>query len=46
MLKAITILPVSSSMATAMSYGSEEQVLQVEFDNGAIYQYSEIESET
>ncbi|BAY38092.1 hypothetical protein NIES2111_24370 [Nostoc sp. NIES-2111] len=44
--EAIAMLPVNSSMATAVGYDSEEQVLQVEFYNGAVYQYSGIEVET
>jgi hypothetical protein len=44
--EAIAMLPVNSSMATAVGYDSEEQVLQVEFYNGAVYQYSGIEAET
>jgi hypothetical protein len=44
--EAIAMLPVNSSMATAVGYDSEEQVLQVEFYNGVVYQYSGIEAET
>ncbi|ABA22586.1 conserved hypothetical protein [Trichormus variabilis ATCC 29413] len=40
------MLPVSSSMATSVGYDNEEQVLQIEFYNGAVYQYSGIEPET
>ncbi|MGH1394583.1 MAG: KTSC domain-containing protein [Trichormus sp.] len=42
----IAMLPVNSSMANAVGYCSEEQVLQLEFQNGAIYQYSGVEPET
>ncbi|WP_066384109.1 MULTISPECIES: KTSC domain-containing protein [unclassified Anabaena] len=42
----IAMLPVSSSMANAVGYCSDEQVLQVEFHNGAIYEYSGVEAET
>ncbi|NDJ21136.1 KTSC domain-containing protein [Nostoc sp. B(2019)] len=42
----IAMLPVSSSMAIAVGYDSDEQVLQVEFQSGAVYQYSGVESET
>ncbi|WP_224312183.1 KTSC domain-containing protein [Trichormus variabilis] len=44
--EAIPMLPVSSSMATSVGYDNEEQVLQIEFYNGAVYQYSGIEPET
>jgi hypothetical protein len=44
--EAIAMLPVNSSMATSVGYDSEEQVLQVEFYNGTIYQYSGVEAET
>lgn len=40
------MLPVNSSMAKAIGYDNESQTLQVEFHNGAIYQYSDVESET
>jgi len=42
----IAMLPVNSSMATAVGYDSNEQVLQVEFYNGTVYQYSGVETET
>jgi KTSC domain len=42
----IAMLPVSSSMAIAVGYDSDEQILQVEFQSGAVYQYSGVESET
>lgn len=44
--EAIAMLPVDSSMAAAVGYDSEEQVLQVEFYNGVVYQYSGVEAET
>ncbi|WP_427158382.1 KTSC domain-containing protein [Aliinostoc sp. HNIBRCY26] len=45
-LEPIAMLPVSSSMASAVGYCSDDQILQVEFQNGAIYQYSGVEPET
>lgn len=42
----IAMLPVSSSMANAVGYDPNEQILQVEFHNGAVYQYSGVEFET
>nr|WP_138497219.1 KTSC domain-containing protein [Nostoc sp. PA-18-2419] len=34
----IAMLPVSSSMVAAVGYDPDEQILQVEFQNGAVYQ--------
>lgn len=42
----IPMLPVSSSMAASIGYDKNEQVLQVEFHNGAVYQYSGVEADT
>ncbi|AFZ23124.1 hypothetical protein Cylst_0797 [Cylindrospermum stagnale PCC 7417] len=42
----IAMLPVSSSMAYAVGYNSDEQILQVEFQSGAVYQYSEVDAQT
>lgn len=42
----IAMLPVSSSMANGIGYDEQRKVLQVEFKNGSVYQYSEVESET
>ncbi|MDJ0799754.1 MAG: KTSC domain-containing protein [Calothrix sp. MO_167.B12] len=44
--EAIAMLPVESSMANAVGYDSDEEVLQVEFNNGAIYQYTDVDDET
>ncbi|MBD1936699.1 KTSC domain-containing protein [Microcoleus sp. FACHB-68] len=44
--QSIAMLPVSSSMANGIGYDEERKVLQVEFKNGSVYQYSEVESET
>lgn len=42
----IALLPVSSSMANTIAYDPQEQILQLEFHNGAIYQYSGVEEDT
>jgi hypothetical protein len=42
----IPMLPVSSSCAAAVGYDSNEQILQIEFHNGAVYQYSGVDEET
>jgi hypothetical protein len=42
----LVMLPVSSSMANAVGYDPNEQILQVEFHKGAVYQYSGVELET
>ena len=42
----IPMLPVSSSMAASIGYDKNEQILQVEFHNGAVYQYSGVEADT
>ncbi|MBW4609274.1 MAG: KTSC domain-containing protein [Hassallia sp. WJT32-NPBG1] len=40
------MLSVNSSMAASIGYDKNEQLLQVEFHNGAVYQYSGVEAET
>ncbi|NET10733.1 MAG: KTSC domain-containing protein [Symploca sp. SIO2B6] len=42
----IDMRPVRSTMASAVGYNQEQQVLQIEFKNGAIYQYEDVEPET
>jgi len=42
----IAMLPVSSSMALTVGYSESDRILQVEFQSGAVYQYSEVEPET
>jgi KTSC domain len=42
----IAMLPVSSSMASAVGYDNNENILQVEFHNGTVYQYEGVEPET
>lgn len=38
--------PVNSSMAKAIGYDRADQTLQVEFNNGSIYEYVGVEQET
>lgn len=38
--------PVNSSMAKAIGYDRTAQTLQVEFNNGSIYEYAGVEQET
>ncbi|MEO1186031.1 MAG: KTSC domain-containing protein, partial [Cyanobacteria bacterium J06636_27] len=40
------MLPVASSMASAIGYDSDSEVLQIEFNNGAVYEYSDIDEDT
>ncbi|MFN6538547.1 MAG: KTSC domain-containing protein [Nostoc sp. EkiNYC01] len=42
----IAMLPVSSTMAAAVGYDRDEQILQVEFQNGAVYQYLGVDEDT
>lgn len=44
--QSLPMLPVQSSMANAVGYDSEQEVLQVEFKNGAVYQYEDVDIET
>ncbi len=41
----IPMLPAHSSMANALGYDEENHVLQVEFHNGAVYQYTGVDHE-
>jgi hypothetical protein len=43
--ESIVAMSVDSSMANALGYDEENQVLQIEFASGAIYQYSGVEPE-
>ncbi len=45
-LDSIAILPVDSSMANTLGYDEDNQILQVEFHNGTIYQYSGVDEDT
>jgi KTSC domain len=42
----IAMLPVSSSMAIAVGYDRDEQILQVEFQSGSVYQYLGVDEDT
>jgi KTSC domain len=42
----IAMLPVDSSMANTVGYDEDNQILQVEFHNGTIYQYSGVDEDT
>jgi hypothetical protein len=42
----IEMLPVCSSLAARVGYDAECEVLQIEFNSGAVYQYAEIDSHT
>ncbi|MFN6485882.1 MULTISPECIES: KTSC domain-containing protein [unclassified Nostoc] len=42
----IVMLPVVSSMAMAVGYDHKEQILQVEFQSGAVYQYLGVDEDT
>jgi KTSC domain len=43
--ESIAMLPVHSSMANALGYDEENQILQVEFNSGEVYQYTGVEPE-
>ncbi|MHC5597574.1 MAG: KTSC domain-containing protein [Nostoc sp.] len=42
----IAMLPVISSMAMAVGYDRNEQILQVEFQSGSVYQYLGVDEDT
>ncbi|MTJ13462.1 KTSC domain-containing protein [Anabaena sp. UHCC 0187] len=42
----IPMLPVNSSVAYAIGYDADSQILQVEFQSGEVYQYFDVEAET
>ena len=42
----IAMLPVNSTMAKSIGYNQAEQVLQIEFSSGSVYQYSDVDMET
>ncbi|PMB18870.1 KTSC domain-containing protein [Fischerella thermalis] len=44
--QSIPMLPMNSSMANAIGYDSDRNILQIEFHNGAVYQYSDIDEDT
>ena len=44
--ESFAMLPVASPMASAIGYDSENEVLQIEFNSGAVYQFSEVDEDT
>ena len=40
------MLSVASTMASAIGYDSDNEVLQIEFNSGEVYQYSDIDEDT
>jgi hypothetical protein len=44
--QALPMLPIDSTMANAIGYDPEQQLLQVEFKNGSVYQYEDVDLET
>lgn len=42
----IQMLPISSTMASAMGYDKQRKILQIEFNSGSVYQYADVEIET
>lgn len=42
----IQMLPVRSTMASAMGYDKQRKILQIEFNSGSVYQYADVEMET
>lgn len=44
--QAIPMLPVNSTMAAAIGYDPDQQILQVEFATGKVYQYTDVEEQT
>jgi KTSC domain len=41
----IEMLPACSTMATQVGYDYDREILQIEFNSGAVYQYSAVEPE-
>lgn len=46
MQQPIAMLPAHSTMANAVGYDAQENLLQVEFSCGAVYQYEDVDEET
>jgi KTSC domain len=42
----IPMLPFQSTMANAVGYNPDHQILQIEFKNGSVYQYEDVDEET
>jgi hypothetical protein len=43
--ESIEMLPACSTMAAQVGYDYDREILQIEFNNGSVYQYSEVEPE-
>ncbi len=41
----IQMLPACSTMAAQVGYDEDREILQIEFNNGSVYQYSAVEPE-
>jgi KTSC domain len=41
----IEMLPARSTMAAQVGYDEDREILQIEFNNGSVYQYSAVEPE-
>jgi hypothetical protein len=41
----IEMLPACSTMAAQVGYDEDREILQIEFNSGAVYQYSDVEPE-
>lgn len=44
--QSLPMLPVQSSMANAVGYDPRQSILQIQFKDGAVYQYEDIDIET
>lgn len=42
----IPMIPISSTMASAVGYDQQRKILQIEFNSGSVYQYTDVEMET
>jgi hypothetical protein len=42
----VEMLPVCSSMAAQIGYDADREILQIEFNSGAVYQYAEVDPHT
>jgi hypothetical protein len=42
----VEMLPVCSAMAAQVGYDADREILQIEFNSGAVYQYAEVDPHT
>ena len=42
----VEMLPVYSSMAAQIGYDADREILQIEFNSGAVYQYADVDPHT